>query len=177
MSDSEYSSDCEIDSEFTEFNEIKLLLNPDKYYKVYKKRVNATQREKIIKECIDTLYLNRDINKCNRYGTTVLMVLCSKGSLELVKYVLSTDANTVSNGTNTVSNDINSTNTSKIEIDKCTIYNQTALYWATLYHRTEIVSLLLKSGANRDISDTRGTGLLDIAKRNDYKEIITPLTS
>jgi len=47
-----------------------------------------------------------------------------------------------------------------------------ALHWACLYNRLKIVKKLIKAKANLEAKDNRGRTALDIAKEEDYQEII-----
>lgn len=56
-------------------------------------------------------------------------------------------------------------------------YGRTALYFACYQGQTQVVKMLLESGADKDIKDCKKRTPLDIAQKYEYQEIVALLTA
>ena len=107
-------------------------------------------------DILKIIYKKADtINVLNIYGGNALIPACEKGHLETVRFLLE-------------NTDINVNHINKLS---WTALLEVVILGDDSYHYVEIVKLLLKHGADKNIKDNRGNDALYYAKTKGFKNI------
>jgi uncharacterized protein len=135
---------------------------------------NAELVATLIGSCID-------INETDLLGNTSLMYAVGSGNLKLIKLLLSSGANikVVAKEASLLQFAINNDKNiaefllkNGAEVDSQNIYGETALFYAVIRKKQDLIRILVENGANPHITNYLGKSPYILAKNAGFKEIL-----